>query len=343
MARLNDTIVNGDLATTGNISSTGLISSAVVHANKFESDKGRFDHQVWYNTMRDTVSVWGDNGGAIVVIPEGTTITKNNMISDNTKVKVIAIPNGVTEINSHFGSYCTELTSIVVPDSVQVLGDWAFANCPKLENIQIGDNITSISSSTFYDNASLPTKGCLRYVGEYLLGYASGMELDNTLSIPDGTIGIADSAFSGRTSLTSVTLPSSIKFIGAKAFYNTGITSIVFPYGIREIQASTCDWCKYLQSVTIPDSVTTIKGSAFYYCSSLTSVVIGRGVKMIGAQAFQNVSCAITIKASIPPTLAEDQKVFNSAKKLYVPKSSVELYKATWTTFADKIEADPVS
>jgi len=57
-------------------------------------------------------------------------------------------------------------------------------------------------------------------------------------------------AFSGCTSLTSVSIPNSVTSIGAVVF--SGCTS--------------------LTSVTIPDSVTSIEGDAFSDCTSLTSV-----------------------------------------------------------------------
>ena len=59
-----------------------------------------------------------------------------------------------------------------------------------------------------------------------------------------------DCAFSGCSSLTSITIPSSVISIGASAFYE----------------------CSSLIRVTIPNSVISIGRGAFYYCSSLTSV-----------------------------------------------------------------------
>ena len=66
-------------------------------------------------------------------------------------------------------------------------------------------------------------------------------------------------------SLTSVTIPNSVTYIGDYAFWN----------------------CESLTSVTIPNSVTSIGGWAFNGCYSLTSVTIPNSVTSIGNYAFQ--------------------------------------------------------
>ena len=78
--------------------------------------------------------------------------------------------------------------------------------------------------------------------------------------------GIGKSAFSGCTSLTSITIPNSVTSIGDRAFYN----------------------CKSLTSITIPNSVTSIGGRAFYGCTSLTSITIPESVTSIRGSAFRN-------------------------------------------------------
>ena len=62
---------------------------------------------------------------------------------------------------------------------------------------------------------------------------------------------IGDSAFSGRSNLTSVTIPDSVTTIGDYAF----------------------QFCTRLTSVTIPNSVTSIGEGAFYGCSNLTHII----------------------------------------------------------------------
>ena len=75
---------------------------------------------------------------------------------------------------------------------------------------------------------------------------------------------IVDCAFSGCSSLTSISIPHSVKSIGDYAF----------------------ERCTSLKSIEIPESVWYIGGYAFYNCTSLESISISHSVKNIGYNVF---------------------------------------------------------
>jgi len=94
------------------------------------------------------------------------------------------------------------------------------------------------------------------------------------VTLTEGLTTIGDYAFN-KTSLTTVTIPSSVTSIGNGAFTSCNhLTSITIPAGVTSIGHYAFSNCNSLSSVTIPASVTSIGGSAFGGCNSLTSVTI---------------------------------------------------------------------
>lgn len=113
---------------------------------------------------------------------------------------------------------------------------------------------------------------------------------------------IGESAFSGCSGLTSISIPESVNSIGNFAFYNcSGLTSISIPSSVTSINLCAFEGCSGLTSITIPSSVTTIGESAFGFCSGLTSITISEGVTSIGELAFRFCSglTSITIPESV--------------------------------------------
>ena len=119
---------------------------------------------------------------------------------------------------------------------------------------------------------------------------------------------IRSSAFSGYNSLTSVTIPASVKSIGKMAFYGCyRLTSAEISEGVESIGTNAFNGCRSLTSVTIPASVKSIGIGAFYGCKQLASVEISEGVENIGGSAFYgctNLGCTnlmtvMTIPSSV--------------------------------------------
>ena len=201
-----------------------------------------------------------------------TTATKINNCAfyGYSSLTSITIPDSVTSIDFWAFEYCSSLTSITIPDSVTSIGKEAFRYCSSLTKVNYTGTIDQWVEIDFYGYYSNP------------LEYAKNLYINNKL-VTDVVLTTAtkiyDYAFSGYSSLTSITIPDSVTSIDTGAFSG----------------------CNSLTSITIPDSVTSIGGNAFSNCSSLTSVIIRNGVTSIGYQAFRKCSSlrSITIPDSV--------------------------------------------
>ena len=138
-------------------------------------------------------------------------------------------------------------------------------------------------------------------IGEHAFSGCSSL---TSVNIPSSVKWIGSYAFYGCSSLTSVNIPSSVKWIGSYAFYGcSSLTNINIPSSVTEIDRGAFSGCSSLTSVNIPSSVKWIGESTFSGCSSLTSVNIPSSVTVIGGYAFSG--CSSLTSVNIPSSVTE--------------------------------------
>ena len=148
--------------------------------------------------------------------------------------------------------------------------------------------------------------------GDFYYGYYDHHSYYYTTS--DDVIG--DYAFSGCSSLTSLTLPSSVTSIGGHAFEKcSGLTSLTLPSSVTSIGEFAFRYCSGLTSLTIPSGVTTIDYYAFADCRGLTSLTLPSSVTSIGGHAFE--SCSGLTSLTLPSSVTEiDWSTFERCNNL---------------------------
>ncbi len=150
------------------------------------------------------------------------------------------------------------------------------------------DNMNHIENGIEALDTALNTKASVNYVNKTHYGY-SGEDL---LIIPEGATTIGEYAYQ-NANYKCVVIPDSVTSIGIHAFSGcSSLTSVTIPDSVTSIGDSAFSSCRSLTSITIPDSVTSIGYGALSGCSSLVSVTIPDSVTSIGNETFYG--CPLT-------------------------------------------------
>ena len=105
--------------------------------------------------------------------------------------------------------------------------------------------------------------------------------------------------FYGMLAMEELTLPSSLKSIGSKAFNKCkNLKRINFAEGLEKIGNNAFEDCEALEEACLPKSVCVIGADLFSGCSSLTRVNLPKGIKTIPSGTFQ--FCSALSKFKIP-------------------------------------------
>ena len=146
------------------------------------------------------------------------------------------------------GDYAFEdapITAVTVPDSVTSIGKFAFSGNSSLTRVHLGSSLTSIGEGAFLGASSLASLSVVpansMYTVEDGILYSKGdagrtlvlylpTKTDTDVTVPDGTVAIADAAFANNTSLRRVVLPEGLTTIGYGAFDgDANLTDLVIP------------------------------------------------------------------------------------------------------------------
>ena len=184
-----------------------------------------------------------------IIIPQGTeAIFKREFKGE--KIQSVIIPSSVTTIGDYAFDGCSKLSTVIFecPEKIQSIGYCAFRDCEILEY-------------NIYSNA--------KYLGSKenpfsILIKATSNDISSCEIHPDTTY-VCENAFWACTSLTSVTIPNSVKVIGNSAFDSCeSLASLIFNKDSKLMHIGARAFCHCrLTSVTIPNSVKTIGNDAF--------------------------------------------------------------------------------
>lgn len=158
-----------------------------------------------------------------IVIPEGVTSIGYNAFMDCSCLSSVVIPEGVLSIGDNAFKNCTSLSSLIVPESVLSIGYDAFSGCyfVKSNFVNKSEIDAEAKGVTFVD---VETDEGVMIKNNIVVN--ARHKIENAI-IPDGVVGIGESAFRDCTNLSLIVIPESVTSIGGFAFYGVKLRSVI--------------------------------------------------------------------------------------------------------------------
>ena len=264
------------------------ISAFILNGTAYYNDKSNWDKGVLY--------------------ADGYLIAADKTFASETEYAVKADTRVIADNAFSNVGYSAKLRKMTLPDGLYRIGQEAFSKLSLLTEINIPDSVRSVGygafSGTGYKNYS---DGGL-YVGNWLVAVQKvAME---SFTVREGTVGVADGRDSSlfptkAQAVTQLTLPSSLKYIGARSFARLrNITDLKLPSELHTLGEGAFASCVSLKTVNLGEctKLESVGEGAFEGCVSLKTVNLGECTKLesVGGAAFREAAISeITVPASV--------------------------------------------
>lgn len=172
----------------------------------------------------------------------------------------------------------------------------------------------------------------IRFVVESI-GYDAFASTSNlkTVIIPESVRRIGDRAF-WKSGIEDTNFPMGLQFLGAQAFYSSNLTSVRIPSSIQYIGPGCFAYCRNLKSVDLPATLTRLNGQTFAMCNNIEQLIC------------RNPTPPLVYPSDFGETVNYDTYEWNASAHidfdkcvLYVPAESIWAYREAdcWSWFED--------
>ena len=220
----------------------------------------------------------------------------------------------ITEVSDNLFAKCESLTGVTFPATTKKIGNYAFSDNKKIQKIDLTNTVIeemgegAFSNCRILVNAFLPQS--LKTLGKknfYYCSKLSKVDLSKTQveEIPESCFELCryfvEDPDSHKKDGLKISLPSSLKTISKKAFYNTSIMTISIPKDVNSIADDAFILCNKLEEIKVDSANTSYivhnealhtynKEKLIVYpaASSQTSFVISPNTKVINSYAFSD-------------------------------------------------------
>ncbi|MEG0872913.1 MAG: leucine-rich repeat domain-containing protein [Clostridia bacterium] len=234
---------------------------------------------------------------------DGVLYTKDMsvLISGTNTVSNVTVPSTVTSMRAYAFQNCRKLnkidmsnskianipgrsfenvglSEILLPSTLKSIESQAFCGT-NLTNVTLPEGLTTIHNIAFYSNGALNTVSVPSTVNSMTQPFAACGNLKNiTVSPSNPNYCVQDGAIYNKDKSALVcmpgnkstfTVPNTVKTLKYGCMsYSGGLTNVILPEGLMNIETCAFSYDSSLLSITIPSSVTGIY-DAFSECTSL--------------------------------------------------------------------------
>lgn len=225
------------------------------------------------------------------------TVIPSNAFS-STGITAVTLSSNLKSIEKEGFYGCNSLNNVNLPEGLTTLEEGAFKDCTSLTHVTIPSTLTNLAADAFENtpfSKNLAVDKGVIYINNVAFRYNPNSQSDNSsIVIKEGCTTIADNflVYSDwrdeefKKSVTSLTLPSTLKKIGNNALNELPLVEkIELPEGLEHIGDDAFRNCSKLYFDKLPDAIQHIGYQAFRNCD-LTEITLPENLTHIGTGVF---------------------------------------------------------
>ena len=225
---------------------------------------GYFDQRAFYSC---------DNLQTVDLTGSPSTGMSTEVFAFCEKLKSVTLPERLTSIGGERTFYKDAALETINLDNVTYIGKMAFDSCCSLKEVTL-KNVSTIGDYAFRMSGltSIHLPGTLSYAS---VSYIDNSDHDKGIDFANSSFAIGKYAFLKCYDLQSIAIDEGVQGIGNSAFqFVPSVKTVSLPNSLKYIGAHFLCGSKDLTTLTIPSSVTDIDGAFLHGCESLRKVYL---------------------------------------------------------------------
>lgn len=233
---------------------------------------------------------------------EGCKALKKVAVSnDNTNFKVAAGAIYSADGKTLVAVANNTLKELKIADGTEVIAADAFDLATGIDKITFPATLVNVKGNALDVTNWFKGQNGAIYAGTVLYKVTGNVA---DLKIADKTTAIADNAVNNKA-VKAVTIPATVKVIGAYAFADSGVVTVVVPNSVTVIGNNAFDGAESLKKITLSNKLETMGKAMFKNCVALEAVKIPETIKNIPVDTFLNCKALGTVELAAVETIGK--------------------------------------